>query len=1087
MQHESKAEKSNTRVFVSYSRNDAGSMAEVSRHLQDAGMLVDFDQSDLDPNKIEVGIAAEDEWWVRIQELITIADVIVFMVSSQSAKSQICSMELKFAKEMGKRIIPVLVGQVDFEHTPTEISALNVAIDFTESGPGKATATVELIAAINTNVGWLRRGRRLFDRIAEWQQRGAPAGLLVTKSEIEDADLWVAQKPIHEPELGPRLHGFLDESRTLVVKEEKRRIRLRRLALGSAVLVLLISAFAAAMQLTDQRRSELRISQSLTLASISAFDAGDYAQATRLSLIASTDSFLSPSAQGAQFQLGRSVMRMDRVAELPGELSSSRSLATAGGLARLVSISDSGLTHWSADEYGEWTSVELSGLDGYISHAELDRSGNTVLAHAYEGQLIIWSRELNGSWSKFTDNRLAGGIEAAMLAEGGDAFVAHYTDDRTEYWRRQNGGWQFNQVLEFDQPYYRFSISADGAMFAGSNGTGLDLKRRQPDGTWTVRSLTVPDDNLTAIEFDRQGEFLVAAFGSGHVSILSMEEDTPEVEFAQARHPKTPTELAISSNGRRFVSGDTAGVILVWTLDEETATWRTDVLSGHGSRIARMALSPSGDRLVTLTKSGVGSSTAPVAIRVWKEDYPGSWDLERTWRADPPSYDYGLGFASGEDTVIGSLSPNSMGVFKYDRFGTDPVKPLLGHDGPVYAGTFAGSNDQIVTGGLDGDLRVWTNHLRDGWSSDTCPAHTNTISAVASTPDGALLVSGSMDGSVKVWTQSSTGRWQANRLEGNLFFEVEDVAISPDGNLIVASDKGPSPQVWTRANDGSWPRGKAQQVLLGHTSRVRSVTFSPDGSEIATASNDGTVRVWRMTRDDRWSSQVLDAFRPNGLDIIKATYTPDGEQLVTTSVFSDTRVWKRAASGAWTKVETSWAPRNIRAIAFSRDGQLFATTSTDNKIVVYSRLWTGGFLVHDLTGHTDAAQSVEFSYVDNRILTTSSDGTPRVWDTRLLLNDYSRRKRRQVEQQSFIVQDVCERMLSFQSEENQSQAAGRDSYLILRSEDFDLAPQMYQLGLRPGDSVCSHATVSGFDQRLSNVLPRWLWSQLGRGVSTSQF
>src|SRR6266480_1311711 len=122
------AKDSQTRVFLSYSRKDLDFVVWLSLALGRHGCLTDFDRSSEEPSNVTTGISAEDAWWARLEEMITAAEVMIFVVSPDSIRSKVCDEEIAFAQGLGKRIIPVLCRSIDFSTAPPRLSTLNVKI-----------------------------------------------------------------------------------------------------------------------------------------------------------------------------------------------------------------------------------------------------------------------------------------------------------------------------------------------------------------------------------------------------------------------------------------------------------------------------------------------------------------------------------------------------------------------------------------------------------------------------------------------------------------------------------------------------------------------------------------------------------------------------------------------------------------------------------------------------------------------------------------------------------------------------------------------------------------------------------------------
>ncbi|MBD2030278.1 hypothetical protein H6F55_09820, partial [Phormidium sp. FACHB-322] len=95
------------------------------------------------------------------------------------------------------------------------------------------------------------------------------------------------------------------------------------------------------------------------------------------------------------------------------------------------------------------------------------------------------------------------------------------------------------------------------------------------------------------------------------------------------------------------------------------------------------------------------------------------------------------------------------------------------------------------------------------------------------------------DQSVKLWSRQGE---ELQTLKGHSD-TVWALAFSPDGETIATASLDQSVKLWSR-------QGEELQTLKGHSAGVLSVAFSPDGETIATASEDQSVKLWNFQLAD---------------------------------------------------------------------------------------------------------------------------------------------------------------------------------------------------------------------------------------------
>lgn len=164
---------------------------------------------------------------------------------------------------------------------------------------------------------------------------------------------------------------------------------------------------------------------------------------------------------------------------------------------------------------------------------------------------------------------------------------------------------------------------------------------------------------------------------------------------------------------------------------------------------------------------------------------------------------------------------------------------------------------------------------------------------------------------------------------------------------------------------------------------VDSIVLSPDGSRFVTAGWDGNAVVW----DYESGNRLLD-LKHDGQRIYSVAWSSDGRWIATGSddvARGYVQLWN-AETGE--RVERSFGSGNgadqshtdaVLSVEFSRDGSKLLTSSYDGT----ARLWdvTNGEQIRPLIGHSNWVWDASFSPDGQWIVTASQDGTAIVWDT----------------------------------------------------------------------------------------------------------
>jgi len=155
------------KLFISYSRKDSKTAQKLINSLKEMGHDVWVDWESIPP-------AAD--WLEQIFRGIESSDAFIFLISPHSIKSEVCNVEIGRAALNHKRIIPVVVRDVEPEATNEIIRKLNWTFirkgESFEDGLGKINTAIEL------DLDWVEEHNRLQSRALVWHRKKDPSLLL---------------------------------------------------------------------------------------------------------------------------------------------------------------------------------------------------------------------------------------------------------------------------------------------------------------------------------------------------------------------------------------------------------------------------------------------------------------------------------------------------------------------------------------------------------------------------------------------------------------------------------------------------------------------------------------------------------------------------------------------------------------------------------------------------------------------------------------------------------------------------------------------------------------------------------------------
>lgn len=201
------------KLFISYSRMDRERVGALYDALVGDDDLTVFRDTD--------DILPTEEWKPRLEGLIRASDTIIFALSPKSVASEICAWELDLAESLNKRIIPIVVEDVD-GNVPEAVSKLNYI--FLTERDRLETALRRIGAALRIDIDWIREHTRLADLALRWDQAQKLGAQPLRGRELEEAERWLAKQPNSAPSPTALHRDYIFESRRRSTRRQRQLV-----------------------------------------------------------------------------------------------------------------------------------------------------------------------------------------------------------------------------------------------------------------------------------------------------------------------------------------------------------------------------------------------------------------------------------------------------------------------------------------------------------------------------------------------------------------------------------------------------------------------------------------------------------------------------------------------------------------------------------------------------------------------------------------------------------------------------------------------------------------------------------------------
>lgn len=163
---------------------------------------------------------------------------------------------------------------------------------------------------------------------------------------------------------------------------------------------------------------------------------------------------------------------------------------------------------------------------------------------------------------------------------------------------------------------------------------------------------------------------------------------------------------------------------------------------------------------------------------------------------------------------------------------------LKEHRGRVWCIKIRANNEQAVSASSDGSCIIWDLNTK---TRTLCLFESTMFKSLAYHPDESQLLTTGSDRKVGYW---DTFDGQAIRvLEGSEEGELSTLSISNNGSYFVSGGGERLVKLW------DYDGGVCKYIGVGHSAAITSVAMSPDQTFIVSVGAEGAILVWTMPED----------------------------------------------------------------------------------------------------------------------------------------------------------------------------------------------------------------------------------------------
>ncbi len=917
-------------IFISYSRRNKEFVRDLFDALVEQGYdpWVDFED-----------IPFSVDWWEEIKDAIDRFDVFLFVVSNDSLVSRVANKELTYARELNKRIIPVIAEKVDIKEVVGELYGEPYEMDardnykyirtlnwiyFYRPEDDFETGIQNIISATQVDRSHLREHTRILNRAQEWLDNNRGDGFLLQEEDLAEAERWLVRAEGHTPMPTSLQSEYIKASRRV---EDERKARyesmkrqtrlLRRASAGfliTGIVVIggvLFLLWRSQQQLAqnEERVAEIRAQSTAVIREQRTVQAGIVAQSTE-------------SAAAQQTVIADTTLQRQRADSLRLALESENALRN--GDPNLLAIPLALQAH---------RVVRMGDAP--------PRAGRVLADVAYRPGLVRFFSRAESIEAHDS------GISRVVYSPTG--WVASAGLDRVvRVWDAATGTLQHTLDGHAGR-VTALAMSADGSELVSGDSDGRIL-RWDPTTGELLDGIDAHDGRVTALTYSPDGALLVS--GGSDTNAMLWDLESGEQLFMLTEHGSSITALAYAPDGRRFVSGDSGGRLIAWN---PTDGFFTRDERRHGGEVITD---------ITFADNGAVLTTSQDGRFIHWADFEGGqrtvFNNLRGTRVSSAVFleaDRALIGTGRGDLLVYDLTaePNENGVL---RRLTSPGQAAAVVD------LMAGTSTRAAVAYDNSRLTLWD--MEHGALVDQLRERQFPVTGAAATDNGDVLVR-YVDGVLLQWQMDG----RTTQIDTDAL-NLTNISLMPDGvHALGTTTEGDVVKV--AVLDGERVQTYTAAVDTGGT------VFAPGGAVAlsrAAPTDDGGLATTRVIWDTE-ADTVLTTLEDLTLTLANAPsaadFNADATRLAMVNNNTEIVIFDVETGEIVDRAERE---REISALAYAPGGALFIGYANGGVSVFQSedRDW------RDLRGHDASVRQIVMSPDGDLALTTAADGQVLLWD-----------------------------------------------------------------------------------------------------------